>query len=62
MSALEWQKSSFSAEAANCVYVAATPDDTVRVRESDEPGRILSVSREALCALLASVKEHPRGE
>ena len=51
-----WQKSSFSGEAANCVNVAAMPDDTLRLRESDEPGRILAVNREGLSALLTAVK------
>jgi len=51
-----WQKSSFSGEAANCVNIAAMPDATLRLRESDEPGRILAVSREGLSALLTAVK------
>jgi hypothetical protein len=56
MSALNWQKSSFSAEAANCVNVASAPDDTLRLRESDAPGRILTVTREGLSALLTAVR------
>jgi hypothetical protein len=51
-----WQKSSFSGEAANCVNVAAMPDGTLRLRESDDPGRILAVGREGLSALLATIK------
>jgi hypothetical protein len=56
MSALNWQKSSFSAEAANCVNVAAMTDGTLRLRESDAPGRILTATREGLSALLTAVK------
>lgn len=59
MPILNWQKSSFSGEAANCVNVAAMSDGTLRLRESDTPGRILALSREGLSALLAAVKESP---
>ncbi|MDV9169465.1 DUF397 domain-containing protein [Streptomyces sp. W16] len=51
-----WQKSSYSGEAANCVNVAAMPDDTLHLRESDDPDRILAVNREGLSALLTAVK------
>ncbi|MEV6164494.1 DUF397 domain-containing protein [Streptomyces sp. NPDC052052] len=54
---LVWQKSSFSAEAANCVNVAAAPDGTFRLRESDDPDVILAATRAGLSALLASIKE-----
>ena len=55
-SSLIWQKSSFSAEAANCVNIAAAPDGTLRLRESDEPDTILAATRTGLSALLASIK------
>ncbi|MPY64929.1 DUF397 domain-containing protein, partial [Streptomyces spongiae] len=42
MHELTWQKSTHSAEAANCLYVAATPTGTIRLRESDEPHTILT--------------------
>jgi hypothetical protein len=51
-----WQKSSFSAEAANCIYVATAPDGTLRLRESDEPDVMLAAPRTALAGLLASIK------
>ncbi|MEU5342369.1 DUF397 domain-containing protein [Streptomyces sp. NPDC020766] len=54
-----WQKSSFSGEAANCVNVAAMSDGTLRLRESDDPDRILAVNPEGLSALLATIKEAP---
>ncbi|MFJ2795700.1 MULTISPECIES: DUF397 domain-containing protein [unclassified Streptomyces] len=57
MAPLVWQKSSFSGEAANCVNVAAAPDSTVRLRESDAPDVILVATRAGLSALLASIKD-----
>lgn len=56
MDPLAWQKSSFSGEAANCVNVAAAPDGTLRLRESDDPDVIIAASRAGLSALLASIK------
>jgi len=53
---LVWQKSSFSGEAANCVNVAAAPDGTLRLRESDVPDVILTATQVGLSALLASIK------
>lgn len=57
MAPLIWQKSSFSGEAANCVNVAAAPDGTLRLRESDDPDVMLTANRAGLSALLASIKE-----
>ncbi|MFG2672418.1 DUF397 domain-containing protein [Streptomyces sp. NPDC048445] len=57
MAPLIWQKSSFSGEAANCVNVAAAPDGTLRLRESDDPDVVLAANRAGLSALLASIKE-----
>ncbi|MFB7124906.1 DUF397 domain-containing protein [Kitasatospora sp. NPDC056273] len=51
-----WQKSSFSGDAANCIYVAAVADGAVQIRESDDPGIVLSTSPGALGALLCGVK------
>ncbi|MFJ2260568.1 DUF397 domain-containing protein [Streptomyces sp. NPDC087844] len=56
MPAYTWQKSSYSTEGANCLNLATAPDDTLRLRESDDPDRILAVNREGLSALLAAVK------
>lgn len=56
MSYLMWQKSSYSGEASACVEVAAAPDGTLRLRESDEPGTVLTVTPDALAGLLAVVK------
>ncbi|MEV6587728.1 DUF397 domain-containing protein [Streptomyces acidicola] len=54
---LTWQKSSYSSEASSCVYLAATPDATLRLRESDEPAVVLHTDRAALAALIAVVKK-----
>ncbi|MFI1729908.1 DUF397 domain-containing protein [Streptomyces acidicola] len=56
-----WQKSSYSTEGANCINLAITPDGTLCLRESDEPGRILAVGRAGLSALLVAVKEARAG-
>ncbi|MFP8886008.1 MULTISPECIES: DUF397 domain-containing protein [Streptomyces] len=56
MSNLAWQKSTYSGEAANCVYVAASDDGTIKLRESDDPGAVLSTTPERLAAFIRSVK------
>ncbi|MFJ9582977.1 DUF397 domain-containing protein [Streptomyces acidicola] len=56
MPELRWQKSSYSQEASACVYLAATTDTTLRLRESDQPDVALHAERAALAALIAVVK------
>lgn len=56
MSALVWQKSSYSTEGANCVEVGGGGDGWIRVRESDAPEAVLRVSRPAMRGLLGAVK------
>ncbi|MBD0672910.1 DUF397 domain-containing protein [Streptomyces sp. CBMA156] len=56
MAALDWQKSSYSSESANCIYVAEVPEGGIRLRESDDPGVIITTSPESLRALLSGVK------
>jgi hypothetical protein len=53
----DWQKSSFSGEAANCVNIAADPDGAIRLRESDEPDVMLAASANALHGLLSAIKD-----
>ncbi|MFH9828675.1 DUF397 domain-containing protein [Streptomyces bobili] len=60
MQTLHWQKSTYSAEAANCVYVAASPTGTIHLRESDEPDVILTTRATGIQALICGVKVHPR--
>jgi hypothetical protein len=56
VSTLNWQKSSYSGQGANCLNVAAAPDGTVRMRESDEPDRILTSTATHLRSFLLAIK------
>ncbi|MFD9067947.1 DUF397 domain-containing protein [Kitasatospora purpeofusca] len=56
MTAYDWQKSSYSTEAANCLDLAAAPDGAVKLRESDEPDTVLTTTPGRLRALLLGVK------
>jgi hypothetical protein len=53
---LTWQKSTYSAEAANCVYLAAGPTGTLHLRESDTPDTTLTTSPTALNTLVRTLK------
>jgi hypothetical protein len=52
---IHWQKSTYSGDSSNCVYVAATSTGAVHLRESDEPDVILTTTpnriRELICTL-----------
>jgi len=54
---IQWQKSSFSGggDGDECVELAHQ-DDVLLLRESDQPDRILPVSREGLAALLRGIR------
>jgi putative sterol carrier protein len=54
--AYNWQKSSYSPNAGNCVYVAAADDGTVKIRESDDPEVIVTTTPEKLKAFILGVK------
>ncbi|MFG2842960.1 DUF397 domain-containing protein [Kitasatospora sp. NPDC048296] len=56
MAVQTWQKSSFSGDTANCIYLAAAPDGAVKIRESDDPDVILTTSPDKLRAFLRGVK------
>lgn len=56
MSALHWQKSSFSANANGCIHIAAADDGTVKVHESDDPDVIVTTTPEKLRAFILGVK------
>ncbi|GGN65738.1 hypothetical protein GCM10011579_036510 [Streptomyces albiflavescens] len=53
----EWQKSSFSggADGNECVELAHG-NGTLLLRESDQPARILPLSRDGLAALLQQIR------
>ncbi|MFF2377315.1 DUF397 domain-containing protein [Streptomyces xiamenensis] len=59
MKTFEWQKSSYSAEGANCVNIAAAPDGLLRLRESTDPGMTLTVRPDVLRGLLRAIKADP---
>ncbi|GHF54109.1 hypothetical protein GCM10018790_34980 [Kitasatospora xanthocidica] len=56
MSAPDWQKSSYSSESVNCIYLAAAPDRSVKLRESDDPDVIITTSPDRFRAFLLGVK------
>ncbi|MFI9584920.1 DUF397 domain-containing protein [Streptomyces sp. NPDC052236] len=57
MPQLNWQKSSFSGgEGGNCLHLAAAPDGTVRLRESDSPNEIITTTPTRLGGLIRSIK------
>ncbi|UQA93572.1 DUF397 domain-containing protein [Streptomyces halobius] len=52
-----WQKSSFSGDSSNCLYLAADAKDTILIRESDDPRRtIVATSSAALAGLLCGIR------
>ncbi|MFJ2263335.1 DUF397 domain-containing protein [Streptomyces sp. NPDC087844] len=54
---LTWQKSSFSGdESGNCLYLAATPDGVLRLRESDTPDEVIATTPARLGHLIRSLK------
>ncbi|MWA12468.1 DUF397 domain-containing protein [Streptomyces sp. BA2] len=55
MPQLDWQKSTFSEDQANCLYIATAPDGTIRLRESDTPDTILTTAPGPLAALLKAL-------
>ncbi|MER7753184.1 DUF397 domain-containing protein [Kitasatospora sp. NPDC097643] len=59
MAALNWQKSSYSSESVNCVYLAAAADRSIKLRESDDPDVVITTTPDKLRALLHGIK---RGE
>ncbi|MDF3292742.1 DUF397 domain-containing protein [Streptomyces silvisoli] len=58
MLALDWQKSSYSDRAANCVNVAISSGRTPRIhlRESDAPEAIVTTTPAHLASLLQKIK------
>lgn len=53
-----WQKSSFSggSDGNNCLELTSTAADTLRLRESDSPARVLTTTPAALAHLLAVIR------
>ncbi|MCX4236273.1 DUF397 domain-containing protein [Streptomyces ortus] len=59
MPAMNWQKSTYSGDSSNCVYVATTPTGAVHLRESDAPDRTLITTRARLGELIRALKAQP---
>jgi uncharacterized protein DUF397 len=53
---LIWQKSTYSQEQGDCVELAATAGGSVLIRESDEPGVVLSTTPSSLARFLQAIK------
>ncbi|MFF4951562.1 DUF397 domain-containing protein [Streptomyces chattanoogensis] len=52
-----WQKSSFSGDSSNCLYLAVSDADCVLIRESDDPSQTVAASSSAaLARLLRGIK------
>ncbi|WP_167501469.1 DUF397 domain-containing protein [Streptomyces malaysiensis] len=58
MSEIQWQKSSYSADAEGnaCVELAHAPEAGILLRESDEPGTVIATTPAALRALTRAAK------
>ncbi|MFF4018396.1 DUF397 domain-containing protein [Streptomyces sp. NPDC001843] len=56
MQTLAWQKSTYSGDGSNCVYVAATPAGTIHLHESDAPNVVLSTTQDRLGTLIRHLK------
>ncbi|MDY0809814.1 DUF397 domain-containing protein [Kitasatospora purpeofusca] len=52
---LNWQKSSFSGNQANCVEIASD-GELIHIRESDDPAAIISTTKAKLAAWLQGAK------
>ena len=59
MTALSWQKSSFSGDQANCLYIATTPTGTIHLRESDAPQVTLTTTPTTLATLIRTLATQP---
>ncbi|PSJ26210.1 DUF397 domain-containing protein [Streptosporangium nondiastaticum] len=56
MTALHWQKSTYSEHGNSCVFLAATPTGAVLLRESEAPDAILTTSPAELRPLITRIK------
>ncbi|WP_330175428.1 DUF397 domain-containing protein [Streptomyces sp. NBC_01498] len=56
MSTYDWQKSSYSGNCGNCVYIAAADDGSIKLHESDDPDVVVTTTPEKLRAFILGVK------
>ncbi|WP_427922117.1 DUF397 domain-containing protein [Streptomyces sp. cg40] len=52
-----WQKSTYSPDASNCVYITTPAPNTIRLRESDTPDTILTTTTEGLRHLIRALQK-----
>lgn len=58
MKNLDWQKSSYSAQASNCVELAEDPrTGSIYLRESDHPSTTIETTPAKLAALLVATRD-----
>ncbi|MEU2789468.1 DUF397 domain-containing protein [Streptomyces sp. NPDC007100] len=62
MSITNWQKSSYSGNASNCVELAVPPGEAVLMRESDQPSVQVVTTRAALLRFLRFMQVGATGE
>ncbi|MEV0119578.1 DUF397 domain-containing protein [Streptomyces sp. NPDC050844] len=61
MHTYDWQKSTYSPDGSNCVYIAATPDGAIHLRESDDaPDVTLTTTPDRLRTLIRTLKGAPQ--
>ncbi|GCD43341.1 DUF397 domain-containing protein [Streptomyces paromomycinus] len=56
MSISTWQKSSYSGNASNCLELAEAADESVLLRESDEPSAVIVASRAVFGGLVRATR------
>jgi hypothetical protein len=54
---LHWQKSTYSGDSSNCVYVAASVTGMLHLRESDQPDVILTTTAPRLQTFICALKD-----
>ncbi|MGO4431379.1 DUF397 domain-containing protein, partial [Streptomyces sp. MCAF7] len=52
----DWQKSSYSQEGSACLNIAAPTPDAIKIRESDDPGVILTTTPATLGVFIRAAK------
>ncbi|MBT2401637.1 DUF397 domain-containing protein [Streptomyces sp. ISL-100] len=56
LSSFNWQKSSFSPDGSNCLEIVAAERGAIKLRESDDPGVILTATTQEIRGLILGLK------
>ncbi|MEU7201550.1 DUF397 domain-containing protein [Streptomyces sp. NPDC045470] len=56
MPSTHWQKSSYCADSSNCLNLAALPDHTIRIQESETPHTVVTTTPNQLGLLIGAIK------